>query len=77
MFTPLLLAGQPTGVHVLVKKGKVEVAVMVPLNPALHEQPTTTFVPVALIGQATGVQLWATKGDVVVALTMPLRPGRH
>jgi len=53
--TPVLLAGQATGVHDPEKNGEDAEATMAPLKPALQLQPAITSVPVLLKGQGTGL----------------------
>ena len=52
---PLLFAGHPTRLHTPVKYGAIEVAVMVPLYPALQGHPRTKLAPLVLLGHPTAM----------------------
>ena len=73
-FTAVVCDGQSTAVQLPEKNGGVAVALILPLNPASHVQPSATSVPVECDGQLTAVQLPEKNGAVAVALTLPLNP---
>ena len=56
-FVPLLVTGQLTATHVLLKNGNAPVDFTVPLNPLEQVHWPGTLIPVLLLGQRTGLQV--------------------